>query len=178
MIERIEGLDRELLLAINGDNPVWLDDAMLIISEKLTWIPLYVLALFYLWKVLGTRNWLWSLLFIGGMMALSDAGSVKLFKEFFQRYRPCHNLEIKQFIQLADGHCGGKYGFISSHAANHFAIAVFLATTIGRRWKWTRYALILWALLICYSRVYLGVHYPSDVMVGAMYGGAVALHQI
>ena len=170
MIERLEWLDRELLLAINGVHSVWLDDWMSIISEKYTWIPLYVICLFYLWKVLGTRSFSLSLLFIAGMVAVADWGSVHFFKEVFKRFRPCQHEELKGLIHLVEGRCGGLYGFVSSHAANHFVIATFLVGTIGRRWKWTRYALFFWASLIALSRVYLGVHYPSDVLVGGLYG--------
>jgi len=174
MIEKLEWLDRKILLAVNGDYPVWLDDWMSIISEMYTWFPLYVVCLFYLYRTLGAKAFGLSLLFIAATVAIADWGSVHFFKETFKRFRPCKNEELKALLYLVEGRCGGQYGFISSHAANHFAIATFLAGTIGRRWKWTRYALVLWAALIGLSRVYLGVHYPSDVAVGALYGILVA----
>ena len=109
------------------------------------------------------------------MILLTDTGSVILFKNTVQRLRPSHAADLEGLVHLvsnSDGelYMGGLYGFISSHAANHFGIAAFMTGILLRRPRWTLWALMGWAALIAYSRVYLGVHYPGDVIVGATYG--------
>ena len=102
------------------------------------------------------------------LITLSDQVSVHLFKETFQRYRPCHNLDLQGKVQLIDGACGGMYSFVSSHAANTFALTTFLIFFFRSR----GFALFmyLWACIVCYSRVYAGVHYPFDILGGMMVG--------
>lgn len=173
MIEWLESIDRALFLALNGYHHPVVDPIMVLISEKLTWVPLYLLM-----AVIAQRKWGWKGLGVFALFAiltvvLTDQASVKLFKEVFERYRPCHNLEITHLIHTVNDRCGGQYGFVSSHAANHFGIAVYFALTLfvkNSRYIWL---LMLWAALVSYSRIYLGVHYPSDIIVGGMLGGVL-----
>lgn len=173
MVESLEALDRSAFLAINGWHAPWVDRLMLLVSEMLTWFPLYLFFFFLIRRRFGWRGLWWSVPVLGLMILCSDKGSVLLFKEAVQRLRPCHEPTLQGLVHLVKDGCGGLYGFISSHASNHFAVALFMTGVLGGTPRWALPTLIGWAALISYSRVYLGVHYPGDVLVGALYGSAV-----
>jgi len=160
-------IDKQIFLAINGwHNEVW-DGIMWWISGKTTWWPFYLLLLTYMgWK----KKWqlLPIILFIALVITMTDQTSVHLFKNVFLRLRPCHEPSLEGLVHLVNNKCGGQYGFISSHAANTFGVA-FL-TLLWIRERWFTAVMVSWALLVAYSRVYLGVHYPGDVLIGAIWG--------
>jgi undecaprenyl-diphosphatase len=162
-------LDTRLFLAINGWHSTGWDGIMWWISGKVTWWPFYLIVLIYLGV---TRKWelIAMVLILAATITLTDQTSVHLFKNVFQRLRPCHEPALEGLVHLVNNKCGGEYGFISSHAANAFGVAV-LITGWTRRW-FIFLLMTTWALLIGYSRVYLGVHYPGDVMAGALWGAA------
>jgi undecaprenyl-diphosphatase len=163
----LERLDQQLFLYLNGfHSPFW-DQVMHAFSLILIWVPLYLLILIYL-GFKYRRKFLIILLFLIIAVTLSDQVSVQLFKNIFHRLRPCHEPSLQGLVHLFNGQCGGMYGFISSHATNCFNVAVFSSSLVGKRW-YTIFMLI-WATVISYSRIYLGVHYPGDVICGAATG--------
>ena len=165
----ITNLDTELFLFLNGLHVDWLDPVMTFISGKITWAPFYLVLLFLVIRKYKRQ----SILILIGIVLLivcSDQISSGIFKPIFERPRPCHNEAIKDLVYLPNGHCGGAYGFISSHACNTFALAVFITHILKRYYKKIAWVMFIWASLVAYSRIYMGVHYPGDVVVGAIVG--------
>ncbi|MBD78352.1 MAG: phosphatase PAP2 family protein [Crocinitomicaceae bacterium] len=160
--------DRELFLFLNGMHNATFDWLMWWISDEIVWIPFYVFLLYLLYKEYGFKGLWFTVVMVVVAVAVTDQASVKLFKNVFMRYRPSHNLEIKDLVHIVNDYRGGMYGFVSSHAANSFV----LATTIGMLLRSNKIlvGLWLWAALVSYSRIYLGVHYPSDILGGAFLG--------
>lgn len=143
-------------------------------SNKVIWIPLYIYLFFLAFKKVGNHIWLVTIS-VALLILLSDQLSVHAFKEVFLRYRPCHNVLIQDQVHLLNGHCGGTYGFVSSHAANSFALAMFLSLFFKEHIKNFNIFIFIWAALVSYSRIYSGVHYPADVAVGAILGMGVGV---
>jgi undecaprenyl-diphosphatase len=142
---------------------------MVFVSDRYVWFPAYALLILWLIDIFRRRAWQLLLLLIGSV-ALADSIASKLFKPFFGRLRPCHAPGLVGQLHLPDG-CGGQFGFLSSHAANSFALAVFLLLVLpGRRFMALKITAFLWAISLSYSRMYLGAHYPSDVLGGALLG--------
>lgn len=168
-LHTLNNWDTSLFLALNGANSSFWDTIMWWASDKLIWIPVYILFLFLLWKNYRSKIWV-VMLFAALLIFLSDQISVQLFKDVFERLRPCHEPALDGMVHIVNGKCGGSFGFYSSHASNIFAIAIFVISLRKRRCPSFNLAIILWASLIAYSRVYLGVHYPGDVIAGAVVG--------
>lgn len=174
MFESLENIDRKLFLALNDVHAPWLDTVMWYVSWTATWIPLFIFFLYYAYKKQGLKFTGILLLSCAVCIALTDLISVHAFKEVFQRYRPTHNEEIKHLVKTVikpngEEYLGGLYSFVSSHAANFGAITFLLFLHFRKYSKWW-YLLFIWLGLIAYSRIYLGVHYPSDLFVGGLLG--------
>ena len=171
-MDSIIQLDHSLFLTINGWHSPFLDFVMFWLSNKYIWIPLYAVLLTLL--IRENRSYWWLLLIAAAVLVtLTDQLSVKLFKDIFLRLRPCHDPTLGGMARVLNGHCGGQYGFISSHAANTFGLAVFVGSLLKNRFRWMLWAMLLWAGIVSYSRIYLGVHFPGDVLVGAMVGALI-----
>lgn len=166
----LEHIDQQLLLFLNAQNSPFWDQVMHAISGKVIWAPLYLAILLYL-GFRHKRKFLIILLFIILAVTLADQVSVQLFKNVFHRLRPCNEPALQGMIHLFKGECGGKYGFVSSHASNSFNVALLSLMFIKKRWY--TISIILWALIIGYSRIYLGVHYPGDVICGSIVGAFI-----
>lgn len=175
MIEFLEALDKDIILAVNGCNTPFLDSLMWIVSGKYTWIPFYFLLVYLFWKKTGVKQTLLFLLTAILVIAIVDLSSVHLFKNVFERYRPSHNLLLTDLLHFhvydnGELYKGGTYGFVSSHAANFFGICTFSYLVMRKNYPKIFPYLLFVAALVGYSRIYLGVHYLSDVLFGGVLG--------
>jgi len=167
MLETLLNWDTQLLLFLNdAQTPFW-DKVMWAFSDKEFWYPFYGLLIIlmgwrYKWNAVIT------IIFIAITITLADQISVKCFKFVFERLRPSHNPDIKEQVNILNGYRGGQFGFVSSHAANTFALAAF--TTRLFKHKYFTWFIFIWAAVVSYSRIYLGVHYPLDIIGGALLG--------
>ncbi len=161
--------DEYLFHLINGEwHHPWLDAILPYWRNKKFWIPFYLLlTAFVVWKF--RIRAIYFLLAVALTVTLADTISSKVVKKNVQRVRPCNDIEMKDEVKLLVG-CGKAYSFTSSHASNHFAVATFLSMTLGIFYPWSRWIFLLWAASIAYAQVYVGVHYPLDVIGGAVIG--------
>ncbi len=172
MLERLIDLDRELFLWLNSfHSPGW-DRIMWFISGKTEWIPLYlvlvgILIYRYRWRSVPV------IVAVIIAITLADQIAAKVFKEGFERLRPSNDPEIAHLVHIVNNYRGGSYGFVSNHAANSFALAGFMAFLFRNRWF--TLGIFFWATVVSYSRIYLGVHFPGDILGGAILGILIAI---
>jgi undecaprenyl-diphosphatase len=165
----LERLDQQLFLFLNSLNSPFFDQVMHAVSGRLIWVPLYLAILIYL-GVKYKRKFLIILLFIILAATLSDQFSV-IVKNIVLRLRPCHEPSLAGLVHIVRGECGGMYSFVSSHATNSFDVALLSLLFIRKRWF--SVSIVLWAVVVSYSRIYLGVHYPGDVICGSVMGSLI-----
>jgi len=177
MIDSLESLDRNLVVYINGCHNSFFDEVMWFFSGSYIIIPIFLIILWSLFKRYSVRDVGFILLGFVLVIAISDLSSVYCFKEVFMRYRPSHNAQLIEKLHFYESkpgqfYRGGLYGFVSSHAANYVAVCTMALGLI--QVYWVRCFLIVVTFIILYSRVYLGVHYVSDLICGAILGYFVA----
>ncbi len=173
LVNFLKTVDRWLFTKVNHDwTTPFLDNVFPVWREAITWVPLYIFLLLVMFINFGNKIWPW----IVGMavtIALSDQISSHLLKPLVQRPRPCHDPMLADHIRLLLKYCSNSFSFTSSHATNHFAIAFFIYLTMKEYFgKWA-YLFLLWAATISYGQVYIGVHYPLDVVSGAILGTGI-----
>ncbi len=172
MIDQLESLDQQITLFLNGFHSSFMDQVMWVITYQYTWVPLYILLLYFLIKHYPKDWWLW-LIGIVLLITATDQFTSSLLKPWIGRLRPCHDPEISPLIHNYKK-CGGLYSFVSGHSANSFAVATFFFLLLKDRLRFIG-LLFLYATVVAYSRVYLGVHYLGDILVGGMIGSLFAM---
>ena len=166
-------LDREAFLALNGLHAEWLDQPMYLFSDTLLWSPLYLLLLYFIIKEYKGESWI-ILIGIIVMITLSDQVTTSLMKPYFARLRPTHDPSLRDLVHIVNGYRGRSFGFASSHAANTFGVAMFFYLLFRESRKGI-FILFAWAAFVSYTRIYLGVHFPGDIIVGAIVGTLFAM---
>lgn len=169
LLQKLEQWDQWLFIQINSEQSnSFFDGIMPYIRNAYIWAPLYLFLLVLIPMNFRRGGW-WCVIFLC-TVSLCDMTSSNLFKEVFQRLRPCRDPDFLYNVRLVVDRCGGNFSFTSNHAANHFGMATFIMVTLRsyfKRWVWFAY---LWAALIGYAQVYVGVHYPLDILGGAVIG--------
>ena len=173
-IQPIIDVDQALLLWLNGGDCLFLDNLMAVLTSGLTWIPLYLALLV---AVIKNNETVTQIVLIVGCallcVVLADGGADFIAKPYFPRFRPSNDPVIKYAVHVVGGVRGGDYGFFSAHAANTFSLALFF--TLLMRDRLLGVVMVVWSLLNCYTRIYLGLHYPGDVLVGLAWGSLCGL---
>ncbi|MBO4486762.1 MAG: phosphatase PAP2 family protein [Bacteroidaceae bacterium] len=172
MLSSIVNFDQNLTLAVNGSDSSVMDSMMLLITSTWVWLPMGIYMLYYIYNKVGLK---YCLCVLGGILLcvlIADSVSSGIVKPLVGRWRPARDPQLMYLVDVVNGYRGGRFGFFSSHAANTMSVALFVSWVLRNRL--TTVLLILWSLLNCWSRVYLGVHYVGDILVGLVCGVLVA----
>lgn len=160
-------IDTAIFLCLNNDMGCFADNVFWILSSKLVFIPICILTLWLIYKSYGLRNMLISILFIALIVLCADQGS-GFFKHFTPKLRPTHQPLLEGLVHTVNGYIGGLYGTVSAHAANSFGVAMFTSMLLKKRWF--SIFIFSFSVAVAYSRIYLGVHYPFDILFGTILG--------
>lgn len=169
MLDQLLQYDRELFLFLNNLGSESWDGFWMIYTTKFYWTPLYAILLYLIYKNENKRSFL-VILAITFLMVLFTDQITNLFKHGLERYRPCHEASLQNVMRLVKPSCGGKFGFFSGHASNSMAVAVFVGLLLRQKYQYLIFMLLPWAAAMGYSRIYIGVHYPLDVLCGMTFG--------
>lgn len=167
-IQQFIAADKELLLSLNGSQSLFWDGFMWVATSTVVWVPVAAVLLYIIIKNNKIQEALLVIVMIALVITVADQVASGFCKPFFSRFRPTQDPDIMYLVDVVNGYRGGRYGFISSHAANTFAVSVFLSLLIRR--NSLTFMLLFWAVLNSYSRIYLGVHYPGDILFGTIEG--------
>ncbi len=172
MLEILKSIDQEVFLFLNGLHCSWFDLVMFWGTRPIIWLPFYLILTYlavkqYKWQTL------WIILFAVVMIFISDQLS-NIFKDWIMRLRPTHEPGLTG-IHTVNGYKGGLYGFYSAHASSNMAVAIFLIMILGYKYRWLSPLILFYAFFMSYTRIYLGVHYPADIIAGWLAGGLIGL---
>lgn len=173
IITQLTNVDISVFTYLNSLGTETWDGFWNIITYKFTWIPFYAMLLYVIYRHSSFRTLFYYMLAIALLILIVDQTTSLWFKNVFQRPRPSHNIDIAGIIRITGGK-GGKWGFISAHASNSFAVAIFLGYHFKQIFRYSIVSFLLWAVFISYSRIYVGVHYPADLLGGALWGSLIA----
>jgi undecaprenyl-diphosphatase len=169
MLETLLEYDKELFLFLNNLGRSTWDGFWLFITNKWSSIPVYFVLLILCFKQFGLKKTV-ALIVAVALLIASTNGLADFFKYGIQRLRPCYDMEVSELMRLVKASCGGKFGYFSAHAANSFSVAIFITILLRSKYAQIGIFLVVWAIFIAYSRIYIGVHFPLDVLSGVLIG--------
>lgn len=172
ILKWLNDLDKEGLLLINRHHSLFWDKIMWFASGDTSWIPFYILLTFLLIIYYRKKSWLIIILIIP-LVVCTDQLAATVIRSMEIRMRPSHIPGIENLLHFVNNYRGGTIGFISAHACNVSGLAIYLSLITKQKTKWLPYLLLAWSLLVCYSRVYLGVHFPGDVIIAIFFGSCI-----
>ena len=174
MIDQLLQYDTELFLYLNNLGTTTWDGFWMFYTTKFNWIPFYAVLLFLIYKKRADKRFLLTVVIVVLMITFTDQ-ITNVFKRGFQRPRPCYEVDIFDLVRRVKFNCGGAFGYFSGHASNSMAAAIFVGLMLRYKYKYFIFIMVFWALLMGYSRIYVGVHYPLDVFSGMLFGAIMGL---